>query len=134
MTKNKNIFSRIFFSNYFFPLIIVLIAILGSSFFKSYTENKSVDNDLESLKREIEDLEKNNNDLGRLIEYFNSSFFVEKEAREKMGLKKEGENVLVVEGGLRFEEDDKVVSVNNKQLADNNSMPKLWWNYFFDKK
>lgn len=136
MTKKKNILSRIFFSNYFFPLIMILAAILGSSLFKSYSENKSIDSDLESLKKEIESLEKNNQDLGQLIEYFNSSFFVEKEAREKMGLKKDGETVLVLEDGVKYEGSG---ALNIEELKSEHSasaekfLPKIWWNYFFIK-
>ena len=136
MTKKKNILGKIFFSNYFFPLIIILAAILGSSFFKNYSENRSIDSDLESLKKEIESLEKSNQDLGQLIEYFNSSFFVEKEAREKMGLKKDGETVLVLEDAVKYEEDDSlnIDKSKNEHIASNeNFLPKLWWNYFFAK-
>ena len=125
----KTFFTKLFFSNYFFVLILLLIFFLGSVFVKKFDENKNIDNDLEDLKAEIESLEKNNDDLGKLIEYFNSNFFVEKEAREKLGLKKDGENVIVVKELSDYENNENVIASNNETIYK--SMPLVWWDYFF---
>ena len=129
--NKKNIFTKLFFSNYFFILILIIIFSFGSIFIKKYDENKNIDNDLENLKTEIENLEKDNEDLGNLIEYFNSSFFVEKEAREKLGLKKDGEKVMVIKNTNNYEGYKDSPNLNNK-ITDK-SLPLIWWGYFFGK-
>lgn len=130
--NQKNIFIRILLSWYFFPLILICIIILGGIFLNKYDENKAVDNDLEMLKKQIEELEKSNDDLTSLINYFDSNFFVEKEAREKMGLKKEGEKVVVV----KEKEYNSISSSNQDNTLDKQGsefLPLVWWDYFFNK-
>ena len=135
MQKKKNILSKLFFSKLFFILSIILILFLIWFFLKGYNENRATNQNLESLKKEIEDLEKDNQEFSRLIEYFNSSSFVEKEAREKLGLKKNGEKVVAVSenNNYRKDEDNQIVEKNieNKKSI---FLPKLWMDYFFKIK
>ncbi len=129
--KRKTFFVKLFFSNYFFILILILLFVFSGIFIQKYDENKNIDNDLEDLKREIKGLEKDNKDLGNLIEYFNSNFFVEKEAREKLGLKKEGEKVVVVNDGNNYENYEGIIAPSNKKTVK--YLPLIWRDYFFGK-
>jgi cell division protein FtsB len=129
--NKKNIFSKLFFSKYFFILILIIIFSFGGIFIKKYDETKNIDNDLEDLKTEIENLEKDNEDLGKLIEYFNSSFFVEKEAREKLGFKKDGEKVMVIKNANYNDNYKENTDQNDEKIMK--AMPLVWWDYFFGK-
>lgn len=132
--KKKNIFKKIFFSGFFIPLVIILLAILGNALFKKYNENQAINSDLERLKNEIESLEKNNQDLDHLLEYFSSNFFMEKEAREKLGLKKEGEKVVIVDTGRNYPGEEVGLREVKKSSANPKAeefLPKKWWDYFF---
>ncbi|MBT4277828.1 septum formation initiator family protein [Candidatus Falkowbacteria bacterium] len=132
MKKKQNIFKKIFFSGWFFPIVIILAMLLSMSFLRENNENKTTDYDLETLKKEIEGLEEDNKELGELIEYFNSNFFVEKEAREKLGLKKDGEKVAIVpENDLKNYQNNNnlITKKNNEQTKE--FFPRFWWDYFF---
>ncbi|MEA2088517.1 MAG: septum formation initiator family protein [Patescibacteria group bacterium] len=131
MVKKKNILSRLFFSKLFFILSTILILFLVWIFLKGYNENRATNQNLESLKKEIEDLEKDNQEFSRLIEYFNSSSFVEKEAREKLGLKKEDEKVIAVTENNNYNnEQDSEILEKNIGSKENIFLPKLWIDYF----
>lgn len=135
MQKKKNVLSKLFFSKLFFLLSVISILFLVGVFLNGYNENRATNQNLESLKKEIEDLEKDNQEFSRLIEYFNSSSFVEKEAREKLGLKKDGEKVVAVLENNDYKKD------GNNQIVEKNIenkksifLPKLWKDYFFKIK
>ena len=132
MQKKKNVLSKLFFSKLFFLLSIILILLLVWFFLKGYNENRATNQNLESLKKEIEDLEKDNQEFSRLIEYFNSSSFIEKEAREKLGLKKDGEKVVVVPENNDYRQDqNNKIAEKNIENKKNIFLPKLWKDYFF---
>lgn len=135
MEKKKNVLSKLFFSKLFFLLSIILILLLAWFFLKGYNENRATNQNLESLKKEIEDLEKDNQEFSRLIEYFNSSSFVEKEAREKLGLKKNGEKVVAISENNNYKKDENDQIVE-KNIENRKSifLPKLWMDYFFKIK
>lgn len=137
MKKEKNILIRLFFSKSFFLLSIILILFLTFIFLKAYNENKETNQNLELLKNKIKNLEKSNQEFSQLIEYFNSNSFVEKEAREKLGLKKDGEKVVaVLEDHSHINKQyDKLLK---KNISDNNKknifFPKMWLDYFLKIK
>ncbi|MBI4709090.1 MAG: septum formation initiator family protein [Candidatus Portnoybacteria bacterium] len=72
---------------------IWLIVNLVNVFYKKYELNKET----QSLKAQIEQSQENNQEISKLLEYFGSQSFLEKEAREKLNLRKEGEEVVIIE-------------------------------------
>lgn len=83
--------SRIFF-------IIAGLALLGVStgIVKSVVRRVEVEREISALKNDIRSLEGKNEDLARLINYFQTPEFKEREARLRLGLQKPGENVVVI--------------------------------------
>jgi len=75
----------------------VLILILGIAFIVPVlTQYINIRNQYTSEKREIEKLKKDNEYLANLLKETNSPYFVEKIAREQMGLMKDGEYLVKI--------------------------------------
>lgn len=96
-SKNKiDLKTRIFSSKFFlFLILLVFIGMVLSVANVSYNRHL-IAKELDALKSEIEKMKSDNKDLSKMIEYYSSQEFWEKEARQKFNLKKEGENVIMV--------------------------------------
>lgn len=84
-------------SSHFFVFILVLvligvIAAVGKESYRKYQINKEVG----GIKREIESLKEKNQTLSNLLDYFDSEKSLEKEARLKLNLLKEGEKLVII--------------------------------------
>lgn len=77
--------------------------------------------------KKINDFKKENEELFRIKETFNSQEFLEDEARRKLNMVKEGESVIIVaESNEPFLNELKVQTKTMSNL-------KLWLKYFFEK-
>ena len=62
-----------------------------------------------------------------MAKYLQTDFFVEKEARLKLGLRKPGEQVVVVPNEI-----GKLVKISQKGYNNANlTNPQKWWHYFW---
>lgn len=120
----------------FFALLVLvwLAIIIARATYNRYQFNQEI----ERLKSEIERTEKRNQELASLIEFFKTESFLEKEAREKLNLKKEGENVVVVpkmpegrEGSLEIGQENNLVDLEEKKEPEEESNIIKWWKYLF---
>lgn len=111
-------------------LVIVFIGFFMVSFVKESYRNYKINKEIKKLKSEISELNNENTQMASLIDYFKTNTFAEKEARVKLGLKKPGENVFVIE-----KKDDQRSSDNQINQINEKDMPnyKKWWVYFFGK-
>ncbi|PLX20496.1 hypothetical protein C0584_05675 [Candidatus Parcubacteria bacterium] len=131
--KKKNIFSRLLFNQYvvfaFFILILFLISVpLAKNISKKY----EIDTEVRELESEILSLQKKNLELEKMIDDYESADFVEEIARLNLGLKKEGEEVLVVKTN-----NEEVVELDNYKIGDlkfagdeKEGNPRKWLRYF----
>jgi cell division protein FtsB len=83
-----------------------------------------VDKEINKLKAQADRIQKDTDDLSSLIKYLNTPEYAEREAREKLNLKKEGEFVVV----LQTQEN---VAGANAGLEKEPSNPQKWLEYFF---
>jgi cell division protein FtsB len=128
--KKKKFISKILSFRVFVVAGILIIIFLGSALGKEMYREYQIRKEIDSLKSDIEALEKNNYKLSQLVEYYETDEYREAEARKKLNLKKEGENVVIIKPSpLSIERDD----FEEKADQDNN-LPnyKKWWNYFFE--
>jgi cell division protein FtsB len=129
--RKKNIISVFFTSPLFLSLVLLgLLAAIGFPLYKNLSSRYRIDKEIEDLKVEIDGLESGNRDLKKLLTYLKSDQFAEAEARLNFGLKKNGEEVVVVK-----EEGQAAVD----RMNDNNSDEELsawakWVKYFWGKK
>jgi len=122
--------SGFFISPLFLSLVLLgLLAVIIFPLYKNMTNRYRIDREIEVLKSEIESMENGSNDLKKLLAYLESDQFAETEARLNFGMKKKGEEVVVIK------EDETVAALG---LAADVSMgdlpnPVKWLRYFFGR-
>ena len=112
-------------SIYFLTAVLVFILVaLGRESYRFFEINQEIRN----LENNIEKTRKENEELIKMKEYFNSKDFLEKEARLKLNVLKPGEKLIIVKHPENLEEENK--NEEAKKVSNVN----LWWQYFFNKK
>ena len=127
----KNFIKKLLSSKVFlFFIVLALIGLvisLGQESYRKYQLTKEIN----GLKSEIERLEGKNQQLADLMEYFQEGSYLEKEARLKLNLKKEGEKVVVVSQTAGAEVDQRIVAETEKEVSNETTNFWKWWEYFF---
>ncbi len=134
-SRNKKTTSNI---SLFHPAIITFIGIIiivsiSVPLTKNISQKYKVNDDITNLESEIALIENQNTKLNKMIDYFESDQFTEKQARLNFGLKKKGENVIVIQDAKSKEKKE----INNEiDVSDhtNYSNTQEWFIYFFKKK
>lgn len=77
---------------------------------------------VEEAEKEVSDLKKENSSLQEKLVYVNSPEFVEKEARDKLGLGREGETIVVMPDNAN----------SKSQIPNPNNEPnwRKWWDLY----
>jgi cell division protein FtsB len=91
----------------------------------NFLKKRQIDREIAELQKEIGSLEKNNGDLKKIISYLDSEQFAEAQARLNFGLKKPGEEVVVVKSG-----NSAKIAENGLTGEENLSNPAKWLKYF----
>ena len=94
---------------------------------KTLIQKHRIDKEIRNLQDQVERIKKNNEQLTYLIKYFDTPEYQEKQAREKLNLRKDGEYVVVLPENNQGE-------VAGSSQGGHESNFKLWFNYFFSKK
>lgn len=133
----KKLLKRLFGSSIILIIGLLVLAYIFVSLGKEYIRRYQVNKEIDQLQEEVEKLESDNLKLVDLVDYLNSDQFIEKEARQKLGYKKPGENVVVIKEGNYIENqaDANNPDVLENQIAEEikrSSNPKKWWIYFFE--
>lgn len=115
--------------SFIFGLLIVFILLFvaaGRGAYRSYKINQEV----KSLRGKIEELNKSNLELTEMEKYLQSDEFLEKEARLKLNVVREGEKLVIIK------QPEGVVAVEEKQPIERKEIPNIqkWWKFFFGKR
>lgn len=113
---------------FIFLLILILVGIITAVAKESYRRHQ-LDKEIADLREEAEFLKEKNQILSNLLNYFGSEKSLEKEARLKLNLVKEGEKLVIIS------QDKKIDSKNQPSedgLEEGASNFKKWWRYLFD--
>jgi cell division protein FtsL len=94
--KKKKSIQGIFFSVLVVFFVVSIAALLVVSNFKIRERRKELISQIETLKKEIQNLEEKNQEMKAGISESQTQDYLEKEAREKLGLKKPGEEVVAI--------------------------------------
>ena len=94
--KKKKSFQEIFLSVLFVFFTLAIIGLLTVSNLKIRERRKELLAQIETLEKEIQNAEKKNQELKAGISESQTEDYLEKEAREKLGLKKPGEEVVAI--------------------------------------
>ena len=100
---------------------------VGSGLIGLSARNRSIDADIARLQGRAQTLETRNVELVELLKRFETSGFLEREARLKLNLQKPGETVVVVERGNAA---SSSVEIAPRRTHIGNA--ERWWRYFFD--
>lgn len=109
--------------------IILAVVWVGVSLAREILRNHTIDMEIKRIEAEAKSLEVKNLEILNIVQQFEDADFLEKEARLKLGLQKEGEKVVIInKSGQGME----VGGAENMWQDIPN--PARWWNYFFKNK
>jgi len=123
----------------FFLLLgfIWLVVNVAGVYYKKYKINKEI----EDLKAQIASAEKSNQQISEMIDYLGSKDFLEKEAREKLNMKKPGEEVVIIEPSPEQATSSSELAPGNNEIKKSDSLANeapesesnlaKWWKFFF---
>lgn len=104
---------------------------------KQLARNERIENEVSLLQNEAERIRRENETLSEKIGYFSTADFREQEAKEKLGMKKEHEEVVVIKA--RREEATEVVEGRGgrSQATSSRESARIpnyqkWWMLFFE--
>ena len=123
----QNYWSRFFSSKFFLAILISVTVLMSYSIFKEKKDQQAISKNIKSLEQEITSLESKSLNLAEIIKYLRSDDYVDKEAREKLVMKKQDEKVVIVpenKGRRMMIDTEKVIKTNWK----------LWIDYFFAER
>lgn len=127
----NSLIKRFFLSKLFNIFGLIILALLGAAISKSVLQKKQINKEVSALQQEIARLEQGNQELGSLIQYLQTSRFLEGEARNKFGLAKEGEGVIVITQPDHELKAAGTQSLSADAIVDGKSNPNRWWYYFW---
>lgn len=143
-SERKPLWKRVIEFRLLFVINAVVLVALGFSFGREWVRNREIQSEIARLQGEAQSLQTRNLQIADLNTAFRTESFIEREARLKLGMKKPGENVVVIQG-----EGSAGVSVSNaadggaEPSDDPRSLlaaadgalelanPSKWWQYFF---
>jgi len=133
------VIKKILASKIFLFVILLLIIWLGIVSIKTSYRKHQLDQEISILKAEIDKLGNKDSELSQLIKYFESHELLEKEAKEKLNLKREGESVVMVpEAAISqnlFTSGESPADVFEQLSAgekEKNNLVK-WWKFLFGR-
>ncbi|MFH0856652.1 MAG: septum formation initiator family protein [bacterium] len=109
-----------------FIVLVGFLCVFLISLAKEAYRNYKINKEIKDLRNKIEVLENENMELSSLVNYLKTDNFAEKEARLKLGLKKEGEKVFNIEKLAGADHP----SLNILKSADESNIKK-WQKLFF---
>ena len=92
--KKRNIFQKHFLVKIAGVFLLIIACLLVFADIKIYKNKQKIVLQLEDYKRQIEEIEKRNQDLEEGIAKADDKDYIEKIAREEFGMQQKGENVV----------------------------------------
>lgn len=114
-------------------LILILVSWVAYVSSKQLVRNQRIENEVDVLRREADKIRRENETLSEKVQYFAGNDFREQEAKEKLGMKKSGEEVVVIKS-LRMEEQaikEVTIPIAIPSVGEQHPNYKKWWSMFF---
>ncbi len=137
--KKSNIIYQLSLS--FLGLLIVFL--IGLPLINKIKQRNEIKKEIIDLQKEIRDLEEKNSKLEKIVSYLESDQFIEEQARLKLGLKKPGEEVVVIDDKKKNKQNSatdtlyNISGLSKREKSKNfyqNANPLKWFKYFFKNK
>ncbi|MFH1405075.1 MAG: septum formation initiator family protein [Patescibacteria group bacterium] len=139
----NNWFMKLLRFRYLFVINGVIIVLLVIVFGREFVRNREIQQEISALQEQAQELESRNIQIFELGSLMQTESYIEREARLKLGLKKPGEEVVVIQKDKPQEinpsdptnlQDHPLIALvddsNNPEKISNSSK---WWIYVFDK-
>ncbi len=110
--------------------LAVFAVLAGGAFVRETLRARQIDGEISALKAEAERLRVRNFEISALESSLSSGEFLEREARVKLGLQKEGEQAVVVR--REAERPAPGAESETAEALPAWSNAKKWWTYFTD--
>jgi len=121
-----NWFWRIFGSNAFLFLVLLALILVGWRLTRLTIRKQFLNRELANLQQQITVSEKDQQDINEELAYRNSPGGLEKEARQRLNVKKEGESVVAILPENQDQSNQGIVpSTQDTAGASNQQAP--WW-------
>ena len=115
--------------------MVVLVSWTGYISSKQLSRNQRIQDEVNELKNEADKIRRENETLSEKIGYFSSNEFREQEGKEKLGLKKVNEEVVVIKPQKETVVTTETPETENVSATENSLFPnyKKWWLLFFER-
>lgn len=121
---------------------ILVIAFVGVALSREIVRSRAIGAEIAVLQTQADSLTATNIDLSELKTALQTESYIEREARLKLGLKKPGETVVVIQDETNQQTEAAISDPNDPLgyvLEDEGTdvvvaNPQKWWYYFFDKQ
>ncbi len=115
-------------------VLLLLIFLISKNIFYRIQDERQVNKSIKILREEVKKFDKENDDLNKLVKYFTSNEFQEKEIKDKLNLIKKGEKIIFVQGNPSDEIDLKQnVEQLKSVVTTRHANYYYWWKYFFSQ-
>jgi len=131
MMERNSILKKILSSKPLSYLLALLLLFTFVSLGREINRQINLRGELANLQNQAITLETENQRLLNELEKIQTDFFKEKAAREKMGLRKPGERMIVVVPSDNLEQEKEL---DLKYFGKKISNFKSWWDQFFSKE
>ncbi len=128
---NLTIYEKLIRSRIFFIVLIPIFLALLVGIFQQFYHRYQVKKDLDKLDTEIANFNKQKEDLNNLLDYYKNESNLENEARVRLNLKKEGEEVVIILPTATSTEKSGGINSQGSENIENLPNYKQWWYYFF---
>ncbi len=122
--SDRKIWRAIFRSPLFLWIALIIAIVLAVSFARAYYKDYQIRVQITDLQGRIDEMESKKLESLSLLDYVKSEEYLEDVGRSQLGLKKEGERVIIVDA-----QDDKT-EIYARPMQRESSW-RLWWNHFF---
>ncbi len=117
--------------------IVLIVALVSWAVYissKQLARNQRIESEVEVLRQEADRIRRENETLSEKVQYFSGNDFREQEAKEKLGMKRAGEEVVVIKSlKVEGQEEDarSEMSVPARYVGEQYPNYRKWWNIFF---
>jgi|SRR3989344_3362862 len=109
-----------------------LIIVIAVAAVRQTNHTNSIEQEIARLQAEADRIKQSNTLLNDRIAYFSSHEFQEREAKEKLGLQKEGEKIVMIRPSVSQEASEEQSLLDSQPASTENIHNyKKWWRIFF---
>lgn len=118
-------FSSFFKSRFATILLSVVLLLVCFIAIRILLEKHQIDSQIARLQAETDKIKKDNDQLSGLVGYLNTPDYTDKQAREQLNLKKDGEFVVALPADSGSPDPSATTAVSSQSNINK------WFNYFF---